>query len=268
MSPHETLFRLEGTSELDIMTVDNNALAQFEIYDFPGSYMQSSPPERDASIFCNDSGQGVVIIFVLDAQDEPYDVVLTSLVQILRRGTRVNPSLKAHVFINKVDGELFLSEEAKYDCRRDVVSLVQEEMAEYDMEDVEVAYFLTSIYDHSVFEAFSKVTQKLVPTLPTISALCNVLVGRCNMEKVFLFDVVSKLYISTDSSPVDAVSYELCSDMIDVVMDEVSPMLALVCLTREEEFVKRGLLDWNLAVFKKGMEKLIGVINESKKAGV
>ena len=41
MSPHETLFRLEGNSELDIMTVDNNALAQFEIYDFPGSYMQS-----------------------------------------------------------------------------------------------------------------------------------------------------------------------------------------------------------------------------------
>jgi len=167
------------------MTVDNNALAQFEIYDFPGSYMSSCPPERDSEIFCNsDPASGVVVIFVLDAQDEPYDVVLTSLVQILKRGTRVNPSLQAHVFINKVDGELFLSEEAKYDCRRDVVSLVQEEMAEYDMEDVEVTYFLTSIYDHSVFEAFSKVTQKLVPTLPTIESLCNVLVGRCNMEKV------------------------------------------------------------------------------------
>ena len=39
------------------------------------------------------------------------------------------------------------------------------------------------------------------------------------MEKAFLFDVVSKLYISTDSGPVDMQSVELCSDMIDVVLD-------------------------------------------------
>ena len=39
------------------------------------------------------------------------------------------------------------------------------------------------------------------------------------IEKTFLFDVVSKIYIATDSSPVDMQSYELCSDMIDVLID-------------------------------------------------
>ena len=39
------------------------------------------------------------------------------------------------------------------------------------------------------------------------------------MEKAYLFDVVSKLYVSTDSGPVDMQSVELCSDMIDVVLD-------------------------------------------------
>ena len=39
------------------------------------------------------------------------------------------------------------------------------------------------------------------------------------MEKTFLFDVLSKIYIATDSSPVDVQLYELCSDMIDVVVD-------------------------------------------------
>lgn len=34
-----------------------------------------------------------------------------------------------------------------------------------------------------------------------------------------MFDVVSKIYIATDSNPVDNVTYELCSDMIDVVID-------------------------------------------------
>ena len=39
------------------------------------------------------------------------------------------------------------------------------------------------------------------------------------IEKAFLFDVVSKIYIATDSSPVDMQSYELCCDMIDLVID-------------------------------------------------
>jgi Ras-related GTP-binding protein C/D len=39
------------------------------------------------------------------------------------------------------------------------------------------------------------------------------------MEKTFLIDVVSKIYIATDFAPVDMQTYELCSDMIDVVVD-------------------------------------------------
>ena len=34
--------------------------------------------------------------------------------------------------------------------------------------------------------------------------------------------MVSKIYIATDSSPVDIQTYELCSDMIDVVLDVAS----------------------------------------------
>src|SRR5262249_13749793 len=41
----------------------------------------------------------------------------------------------------------------------------------------------------------------------------------CGIEKTFLFDVVSKIYVATDSNPVDMQVYELCSDMIDVVID-------------------------------------------------
>ncbi|CAM9668491.1 unnamed protein product, partial [Sphacelaria rigidula] len=39
------------------------------------------------------------------------------------------------------------------------------------------------------------------------------------MEKCFLFDVVSRIYLATDLNPVDMSSYELCCDMIDLVVD-------------------------------------------------
>jgi len=38
------------------------------------------------------------------------------------------------------------------------------------------SFYLTSIYDHSIFEAFSKVVQKLIPQLPTLEHLLNILI--------------------------------------------------------------------------------------------
>jgi Ras-related GTP-binding protein C/D len=39
------------------------------------------------------------------------------------------------------------------------------------------------------------------------------------VEKSYLLDVFTKLYIATDSNPVDGHTYELCSDLVDVVID-------------------------------------------------
>jgi len=313
MSPHETLFRLEATQNLERSVVDHTPLCRFTIWDFPGDYygpedgqhsmlstsrdefnrhqngngmpvnvisMMRQPPvhsttaagaggghysngndmgdnvkgmnawgeggnsprpphnlhnqylledtnNHPSSTMTQGDGDGQIfarataLIFVLDAQDEPYDHVLQHLTETVKRAARANPHIAIEVFINKVDGELFLSDEAKYDCRRDVMQQVSDELADAGVmpDSVQISYHLTSIYDHSVFDAFSRVVQKLIPQLPTLENLLNVLVSTCAMEKAYLFDVASKLYISTDSSPVDMQSVELCSDMIDVVLD-------------------------------------------------
>jgi len=108
------------------------------------------------------------------------------------------------------------------------------------------------------------------------------------MEKAFLFDVVSKIYFATDTQPVDISSYELCADMIDVVIDvssiyglsddtsgnvydsksscviqlnnglllylrQVDQYVALACLVREENFDRKHLVDYNIQLFKEVM---------------
>lgn len=166
-------------------------------------------------------GAPTSLIFVVDAQDEPYDHVLQSFTNAVTRALELNPSIVVEVFINKVDGELFLSDESKYDCRRDIMTQVSDELTDAGVspDNIHIRYHLTSIYDHSIYEALSRVVQRLIPQLPTLENLLNVLVTTCSMEKAYLFDVVSKLYISTDPGPVDMQSVELCSDMIDVVLD-------------------------------------------------
>lgn len=164
-----------------------------------------------------------------------------------------------------------------------------------------VSYFLTSIYDHSALEAFSRVVQKLVPQLPTLNSLLDTLIASCTIEKSYLVDVVTKLYIATDSNPIDTKTYELCTDLVDVVLDishiygvsphngqlttfdeksmaairlntqlifylrEVSHYLALIVVVREENFLKRSLLDYNIDCFRDSLALVFKEAPDAKK---
>ena len=205
MSPHETLFRLEATQSLERALVDHTPLCRFVVHDFPGDYYGDDDIFQAAS-----SNSRTSLIFVVDAQDEPYDHVLQSFTSAVTRALQINPAISVEVFINKVDGELFLSDESKYDCRRDVMTQVSDELVEAGVapDQYNIRYHLTSIYDHSIYDALSQVVQKLIPQMPTLENLLNVMVSTCSMEKAYLFDVVSKLYICTDTGPADMQSGE------------------------------------------------------------
>lgn len=54
-----------------------------------------------------------------------------------------------------------------------------------------LSFYLTSIYDHSIFEAFSKVVQKLIPQLPTLENLLNIFISvrfSFRFLKIFFFN--------------------------------------------------------------------------------
>lgn len=154
-------------------------------------------------------------MFVIDAQDD-YQEAILKLHQTVQQAYQVNNKIVFEVFIHKVDG---ISDDHRIEIKRDIENRLREELQENEMNDVPIRFHLTSIYDHTIFEAFSKVIQKLIPQLSTLESLLDMLKDTSRLEKAFLFDVVSKIYVATDSAPVDNSTYELCSDMIDVVID-------------------------------------------------
>lgn len=183
----------------------------FQVWDFPGQLDFLDPAFDVESIF----GAIGALIWVIDAQDEYVDAINRLNAAILRLQQSF-PAINVEVFIHKVDG---LSDDYKFDIQRDIIQRIQDELSDAGYENTPVSYHLTSIYDHSIFEAFSKVCQKLITQLPALEGLLNLLCRNCHMDKAFLFDVLSKIYIATDTSPVDMPSYEVCSDYIDVIVD-------------------------------------------------
>ena len=218
MSPHETLF-LESTNDIRLRDINTSALVQFQLLDFPGHYDFSDArksgvtPER---IF---QKMGA-LVFVIDAQDDEnqFSESIDYFLTMAKMAYKINPKISFDVLIHKVDGDAYLSDDHKTECQNEIKKSISEELMDSGL-PIRPSFHLTSIYDHTIFEAFSKIVQSLIPQLPLLEKLLNGLISSCSMEKSFLFDVVSKIYVATDSNPVDMQTYELASDMIDVVID-------------------------------------------------
>lgn len=75
-----------------------------------------------------------------------------------------------------------MSDDYKIDTQRDIQQRTADALADAQMEHIQLSYYLTSIYDHSIYEAFSKIIQKLIRELPTLENLLNVLCSVRQME--------------------------------------------------------------------------------------
>ncbi|PSK51877.1 hypothetical protein B9Z65_3144 [Elsinoe australis] len=204
--PSETLFT-ESTTE--ITSAGMSSFMNFQVVELPGHF--DYVKQGSDNVF-HDKGS---VIWVIDAQDQYLDT-LNRLLETITYLTQRFPAINVEVFVHKVDG---LSEEFKNDTFRDVRQRVQDELSDLGFDNAPVSFYQTSIYDHSVFEAVSNVVQKLMPQLPTLESLLNSLCSTCRIQKAYLFDTPSKIYIASDTSPSDTNSYEACSDLIDVVVD-------------------------------------------------
>ncbi|EEQ89628.2 small monomeric GTPase [Blastomyces dermatitidis ER-3] len=208
MPPTETLF-LESTTRIQKDSI--HSFMDFQVWDFPGQLEYLEPSFDLEDIF----GNLGALVWVIDAQDDYLEAV-SRLNRTILLVQQYYPHINIEVFIHKVDG---LSEEYRADTFHDIVQLISDELSDAGYENAAVHYYLTSIYDYSVFEAFSKVIQKLIPQLSTLENLINILANNSGMEKTYLFDVLSKIYIASDTRPVDMACYEMCSDYIDVIVD-------------------------------------------------
>lgn len=208
MAPQDTLF-LEATTTIHKESMQS--FMDFQVWDMPGQIDYLDGSFDVDSIFTGVGG----IVWVIDAQDnymEPIGRVTDTILQL----TELYPEIKYSIFIHKTDS---LTEDFREDTIRDIMQKTSDELFDSGLENPPVNFFATSIYDHTIFEAFSKVIQGLVPQLPIYEALLNTVAASCRFQKVYIIDVMSKVYIASDATPSDLSTYELCSDFVNAIMD-------------------------------------------------
>lgn len=277
MQPIETLY-LESTTKLAVEKL--KSLTDFVIEEIPGNLDVMNSEFEFSRIFKGVSS----VIYVIDSQDE-YLLALQNVVQVIEQGYKVSPGIHFEILIHKVDG---LNEEFRLDTKRDIIQRINDDLVDIGTYDADITFHMTSIFDQSIIEAFSRIIQKLVPELSSLTQLLDLFCVRTGIEKVFLFDAGSKIYLATDSSPVDAEIYQVCSDFINVTLDlgalykqssangedfkELSfsrlqngttiflshmiKGLLLVGLSTAETSQQTTLIEYNMDIFREGIKKI------------
>ncbi|GAA95405.1 uncharacterized protein L969DRAFT_85082 [Mixia osmundae IAM 14324] len=211
--PSDTLY-IESTTRptLNEFTV----FTKFNIWDYPGNTY-----DLELAALSHEDVHGVIYVvdgqaFQADTSDVAHKIAL-SVCKIWERNTNCLFS----VFVHKTDGFSFeyqkeILEEIQFRFDDELFDLLP---ANAGIARPSPAFYLTSIYGPTINVAMSKVLQSLMPAQATLEKLADLMNIQCSFEKVFLFHLPTRLYFTTDSSPFDKETHEICSDYIDLVMD-------------------------------------------------
>ncbi|RDB26191.1 Ras-related GTP-binding protein C [Hypsizygus marmoreus] len=203
--PPKQTFYLETTMRIVKHTFDT--VIPLEIWDCPGNITVET---LNAPL-----SQFSTMIFVIDIRDL-YNQPISKLVEFIVAAYQDNPNMSLEVFVHKAEK---LQEDDKIENFRQIHERVSDRLLDIspEYEQVQLNFHLTSVYDHSLHEAFSKVLHKLIDSLPYLEDLLNVFCANSQSPKAFLFDTTSRLYIATDASPVDSATYNLCCDYLQML---------------------------------------------------
>ncbi|KAF5337923.1 hypothetical protein D9758_013111 [Tetrapyrgos nigripes] len=198
--PPKECFYLDATMRIVKHTYDT--VIPLEIWDCPGNTTVES---LGAPL-----SQFATLIFVIDIRDL-YNQPISKLVEFIMAAYHENPNINLEVFVHKAER---LHEDDKFENFRQINERVSDRLLDEspEYEQLPLNFHLTSIHDHTIHEAFSRVLHKLIDSLPYLEDLLNVFCVNSQSPKAFLFDARSRLYVATDASPVDSATHNLCCD--------------------------------------------------------
>lgn len=219
MSPNKSIFN-QSTSKIETIQIEIIRNCKISITEFPHNILSIEQISTIEKNYLKNCG---TLIYVFDFQDNsntPFDYFIQNIIPL------VNHSLTVSIFIHKTDTELNLSNK-EFEKKINEIKLKFNQL----IKSFDFNYYITSIYDNSIFEKFSRIFRRTVPQLTNISRLVEDLNENCNFEKCYLFNVYYKIYIGVDYFPLGeeffTIGFDcsrdhlfgLCLNIIDVSLE-------------------------------------------------
>ncbi|KAJ1611001.1 RagC like small GTPase [Cryptosporidium canis] len=223
VSPHETVSSVPTSSgSITLIKSESKLFPCFGIIDLPGTGQI-----QDSLLGKEIMSKVSSLVFVIDSQNYPYTAEILMAKRLFQNAIKVKPSISFEIFLHKLDHDTFNLDGAHLESQRDISEKITSFIFQSGL-DADIRCHSTSIYNDSLLEAFSRVTQKISPFTHILEKLLDVLVVSSSLEKAFLMDIYSKTFIASDSSIFDPIGFELFADILDVI-SEINEIYAPDC---------------------------------------
>ncbi|KAH0481877.1 MAG: hypothetical protein KVP17_003756 [Porospora cf. gigantea B] len=282
-APHEVL-HLKETDQCYAVVVPSTALVKLAIVDMPG-HVLSQTSEVDPTIF----EHAAAVTFVVDLETAGGSSDIQQGLAISKKVRDANPEAYLYFLLHKSDMS------AEENAREVMVAI----RSRLDRDGIRsrLQFFSTSIYDKTIYVAWSTIVRRLVPSRDVLEELLSTLVHCSGLETGFLIDLRTRL---TMGGVCTRQQYSLASETLGLAIEmsdiyrpkdlpvdqptrcfvqltsgecvylrEVAPCLAVVCVVREENFDRQHLvrpleavdmqIDFNVQVFQRSLVDLYGL---------
>ena len=135
-----------------------------------------------------------VLIYVFDIESREFDRDLVTFAAIIRALADRSPSASVFCLIHKMD---LVQDHLRNKIFAERSAAVKERSGQFD-----VAYFPTSIWDQSLYKAWSSIIYTLVPNLDVIEKHLKELVENMDAEEIVLFERTTFLVVTHVTSSV------------------------------------------------------------------
>ena len=294
--PYETVFNGK-TVEPEKLNVKSMGFCELNIIEFPSTFSF----DKSTEVYNKYLSNCQVLIFLIDTQEQFHPQIEYFEKSILPIFEKYN-KIPLYIFLHKVDNTNIGQNDymkQRGEIQSKFKNLLSNHQKKLNSEEINLTFYLTSIYNSTLFEAFSRIFQDLLPQNKNLSSLIEILSHNCGFLKAYLFDVFNKVYLAIDDNPIDSDIYKMCSDLIDVVLDMtgiygdkngnedsyfddnsgcsikvndnnnnkkrilflkfIHKNLALIAVIEEENYERNNLLDYNINIFRQGVKAILKV---------
>jgi hypothetical protein len=162
------------------------------------------------------------LIFIIDynpvkeSKIEQIDYFKNNILPILNK----YPNISLYIFIHKIDNYNFnaiLQSQYNEEIRQIQSQIEQQIYPKYEEDKFKNKLFITSIYNHTLIEAFSNILQNI---LPQNKNLC-ILLSKFGLKNTYIFDINNKFCLAKEieMGKENENMFEICVNMIDFVME-------------------------------------------------
>jgi Ras-related GTP-binding protein C/D len=291
LEPQKTLFPQSQNTEKHLNV--EIGYSSFFIREFPAEFNPESMRKKDVIYLQNCNS----LVYIIDSNDIEIAKIIMHFKLIFDAAIKINSNIKFYTFYHKFDNVYCSSSIDKRKMLNDIKIKLKEISKEAN---INCQFFVTSIFDFSIFEAFSEVISTMGPEQTFISSLLDNFSTSCKIDNIFLYDINYKICFARDSAPKDE-SFEKLTLLIemysetnslleDLTEDQAPPdedsylivkksdidsnrtnitfyikmiskNICLLCKCDSENLEKERLINYNIEQLKKGIKEILKVYN-------